>query len=258
MTAEDDQVWRALRWLVAVAVGLCVGFWAWTGVAGAHMVERPTIASAKALRCHRYRHHRRCHRHHAKPQPIVTASQSPLTVALVARSTWVLENGPDLQSAAAALEYQIDSQVEPLWGTIPIANIDFTPEPLPSVRVIVATEPPAGAWTLEIVEQFGPESECHGLQVGCHWGFDGTPGAAVEAWGKWTLIASHELIEMLIDPHDNEQALMASGPVAYEPCDPVEMQSYLVNGIEVSDFVLPAYFAEAAGQQDYLSSLPGR
>ena len=56
--------------------------------------------------------------------------------------------------------------------------------------------------------------------------------------------ASHELVEMLVDPAIN---LMTTGPdpkiiYAYESADPVEALSFKVNGIPMSDFVYPAYF----------------
>jgi hypothetical protein len=56
--------------------------------------------------------------------------------------------------------------------------------------------------------------------------------------------ASHELVEMLVDPAIN---MMTMGPnpklvYAYESADPVEALSFNVNGIAMSDFVYPAYF----------------
>ncbi|MBI3784183.1 MAG: hypothetical protein HY270_12375 [Deltaproteobacteria bacterium] len=56
--------------------------------------------------------------------------------------------------------------------------------------------------------------------------------------------ASHELVEMLVDPAIN---MMTSGPdsklmYAYESADPVEALSFGVDGIPMSDFVYPAYF----------------
>src|SRR5205823_5839900 len=56
--------------------------------------------------------------------------------------------------------------------------------------------------------------------------------------------ASHELVEMLVDPAIN---MMTTGPdpktiYAYEMADPVEALSFNVNGIQMSDFIYPAYF----------------
>ena len=56
--------------------------------------------------------------------------------------------------------------------------------------------------------------------------------------------ASHELVEMLVDPAIN---MMTTGPdaktmYAYESADPVEALNFDVKGIAMSDFVYPAYF----------------
>jgi hypothetical protein len=57
--------------------------------------------------------------------------------------------------------------------------------------------------------------------------------------------ASHELVEMLVDPAIN---MMSTGPLnsrlvySYEAADPVEAESFAVNGIQMSNFVYPSYF----------------
>ena len=60
---------------------------------------------------------------------------------------------------------------------------------------------------------------------------------------KVSVTACHELFEMVIDPVAN---LWAEGPggteYAYEMCDPVEEDTFLVNGIEMSNFVHPSWF----------------
>src|SRR5260370_32752831 len=56
--------------------------------------------------------------------------------------------------------------------------------------------------------------------------------------------AAHELVEMLVDP---AISLMTTAPdpkviYAYGSADPVEALSFPVNGIQMTDFVFPAYF----------------
>lgn len=60
----------------------------------------------------------------------------------------------------------------------------------------------------------------------------------------WTVTASHELVETLVDPLICK---VAQSPIdgkmwAYEPCDAVEQDTYEINGVTVSNFVLPPYF----------------
>lgn len=56
--------------------------------------------------------------------------------------------------------------------------------------------------------------------------------------------ATHELAEMLVDAPINRYASAGDGETmfAYEVCDPVEDQSFLINGLQMSNFVLPSYF----------------
>jgi len=81
---------------------------------------------------------------------------------------------------------------------------------------------------------------------------DGLPLAKVfvqtiaDAGASLTVAASHELVEMLVDPAIN---LLSLGPdakaaYAYESADPVEADSlgFKVNGFLMSDFVYPSYF----------------
>ncbi len=54
---------------------------------------------------------------------------------------------------------------------------------------------------------------------------------------------SHELVEMIGNESVNRWADMGDGAeVAYELCDPVESDSYDIDGVPLSNFVLPAWF----------------
>jgi hypothetical protein len=58
-----------------------------------------------------------------------------------------------------------------------------------------------------------------------------------------SVTACHELFEMVIDPIANLWAEAADGTeYAYEMSDPVEEDTFLVDGIEMSNFVYPAWF----------------
>lgn len=59
----------------------------------------------------------------------------------------------------------------------------------------------------------------------------------------WQPTASHELLETLADPNISRGAQWTDGVFwAYEVCDPCEAQSYMINHVPVSDFVLPPWF----------------
>ena len=58
-----------------------------------------------------------------------------------------------------------------------------------------------------------------------------------------SVTACHELFEMVIDPIANLWAENSDGTeYAYEMCDPVEEDTFLVDGVEMSNFVHPAWF----------------
>jgi hypothetical protein len=79
---------------------------------------------------------------------------------------------------------------------------------------------------------------------------------------NWTVTLSHEALELIADPEVN---LLVSGPHPanpkktvfhwYEMCDAVQAESYQVDGVDVSNFLLPLYFTgedEFEGRNDFL------
>ena len=85
--------------------------------------------------------------------------------------------------------------------------------------------------------------------------------------GDWTITLSHEVLELIVDPSVNifvpgQDPRYPDDPDAwlwhaYEACDAVESTSYAIDGVEVSNFLTPQYFAEgdAAGtRNDFLGA----
>jgi hypothetical protein len=79
---------------------------------------------------------------------------------------------------------------------------------------------------------------------------------------SWTVTLSHEALELIADPEVN---LLVAGPHPgdptkevfhwYEMCDAVQAETYKIDGVEVSNFVLPLYFTggeEGGGRNDFL------
>ncbi len=132
-----------------------------------------------------------------------------------------------------ALQVYVDEYVVPVWGTpcelkqangylddawalvflddadhLPFARHDLTPTGRPHSKVFVRT------------------SERDGFSAG--------------------LSASHELVEMLVDPGLNLFARHRGTNVfySYEVADPVEDHFFEIDGHHMSDFVYPAYFED--------------
>lgn len=69
----------------------------------------------------------------------------------------------------------------------------------------------------------------------------GVPFAVVDfasLQGSWTVLASHELLEMLVDAHP----FVILNGLGLEICDPAEQVTYTINGVRVADFVTPSWF----------------
>jgi hypothetical protein len=185
----------------------------------------------------------------------------PVRVSIINRSK-ILENG-DIIPVVAALQAQVSKHLAPNW------RIDAALEFVPSSK-----EPPGDSWRLEVWDDtdYPPDSGYHNV------GSDGVPYGKVfvnTARGykqNWTITASHELLEMLVNPYANLSAYVpfdANTGTFYslEICDPVspDENGYKIDGINVSDFVFPEWFspfiAEPPGGQtkqvDYCKRLTG-
>jgi hypothetical protein len=136
---------------------------------------------------------------------------------------------------AAALQRQLTRDVAPIW------EVYATVDAFPSLDHV-----PPGYWPILVGDYF-PGNE----PMGIHLDRSGQPFALVEASPSWSLAASHEAIEMVIDPWGN-RTVPGGSPMAgqglveilVEICDPSgdPRWGYTVNGYLVSDFVTPNYY----------------
>lgn len=139
---------------------------------------------------------------------------------------------------SAALQKQITRDLAPIW------ELKATVDAFASLDDV-----PVGYWPMIVTE------EDLGDAAGIHEDKEGQPFALIKFDSGWSLTASHETCEMLVDPFGNR---MISGPspmkgqgrveFLVEVCDPSEDTpfAYRVNGIVVSDFYTPHYFDPVA------------
>jgi hypothetical protein len=130
-----------------------------------------------------------------------------------------------------ALQKFLDEHFAPVWGT--------------PAKLAVGNEPRKGAWTMAFLDNAG-----HAKSLGMHRAeYRGMPIAKV--FVKKTLrydeqvsvVASHELAEMMADPGLSLWAKGPGGLYCYEVCDAVEEEKgFSIDGVPMSDFVHPAYF----------------
>jgi hypothetical protein len=144
----------------------------------------------------------------------------------------------DLQPVAAALTKQIASDFGPAWSIA--ATVD----------VAAAGAVPDDAWTITVLDGLDDSDE-----PGYHRSANGRPYAKVLSDADWRLTVGHECLEMLVDPSGDRRIAgprlpPEQGTVDYllEVCDPCQDQAcaYAIDGVPVSDFILPGYYDEPA------------
>jgi len=152
----------------------------------------------------------------------------------------------ELTRVSAALQKQAIRDLAPVW------NVQSTVDVFASLEDV-----PVGTWPIIVEEDINTEGA-----AGIHEDNDGQPFALVTAENGWSLTASHELIEMLVDPFgrritEGQSPKSGQGRVQFliEPCDPSEAAAfaYIINGVTVSDFYTPKYFSTVFNPGDRYS-----
>ncbi|WP_052200718.1 hypothetical protein [Terriglobus sp. TAA 43] len=153
-----------------------------------------------------------------------------------------------MQAASIAFNLQVTRDLPQFWPVT--ATVIYLPDP---------SKLPVGIWPVRLVKSLPPG------EGGFHADMHKQPYAQVVASKNdpsWTIDASHEILEMLIDPYGNRiqssvaievvdgQIRDGTGQFGYlvEACDPCEDNdhAYTINGIAVSDFITPRFYDPVA------------
>lgn len=151
------------------------------------------------------------------------------------RDTGLLTD-PLVEAYVSAQQIQITRDFVPAWG------LDATCVFIPPLQPI-----PVGAWQIWFKD--------HSIEAG-DLGFhdvDGNPIGYVFVQDimndglSWTVTGSHETLEMLADPMIDQTVTVGDLVYAREVCDAPEDDefAYPINGVHMSDFVLPSWFDPA-------------
>lgn len=176
-----------------------------------------------------------------------------VNIAFVNRGT--LLSPEEVARFAAAINVQVREDVAPVWNTF--ANV---------FAVAPDAELPPDTWRLLFYDRPRDLKDYGFLGRHVHETNRAVPTGyvfvdPVKLHGESVSeIASHEVIEMLVDPWVNlEVRRTVQGAVelwAREVCDPVQGVGYEVRGVRVADFVLPEYFLDGAdGPFDFLHAV---
>lgn len=149
-----------------------------------------------------------------------------------------------VHAAAVALNLQVTRDLPQFWPVS--ATVIYLPNP---------KQIPVGIWPVQLVKSLPPG------EGGFHSDVHKQPYSKVIASKNdptWTIDASHEILEMLVDPYGNRMQSSVAieivdgkikdgvGQFGYlvEACDPCEANNYAytINGIAVSDFITPHFY----------------
>ena len=146
-----------------------------------------------------------------------------------------------VSAVAAAIQKQVTRDFGPLW------QIHATVDAFENLEAV-----PVDYWPVIIRDDINEPGA-----AGYHTDDHGQPFSLVQADPGWELTASHEVLEMLVDPFGNRTLAGTPPPGSPEPiagfsrvvylvevCDPCEADKYAyeVNGIRLSDFITPHYY----------------
>ena len=155
-------------------------------------------------------------------------SMKPVRIACINYATATLDDRV-MDQLTAALQKCYDEHFLPVWGY--------------PVDLYVARKPKATDWQLVYFDDASHKNML-GRHELTHRGqpiskiFFKSPGD-----GPGSMAASHELFEMVLDPMANLWAdKNRNTQYAYEVCDAVEEDAFVVGGFPMSNFVYPSWF----------------
>jgi hypothetical protein len=166
-------------------------------------------------------------------------------IYVVSKSTLVTD--AEVQRWTAACARQIREHVAPAYGMKPV-KVAF---------LSAASHAPAGAWVITVMDDADQAGD-----LGWH-----TQDAAGRIYGRVfvkpclqygvpvSTTGSHEIVETFCDPGVDRWVDTNRGySVPWEACDPVEGDSYLIDGVAVSDFVCPGWYGRSGGRLHWLDN----
>jgi hypothetical protein len=166
-----------------------------------------------------------------------------------------------VQVAVRAINRQIREDYEPYWHIGGELRLEGKSGAKPSKQSLADMRGDAVLYLWDAVDVEDALGYHDANNAGVPYGFVFT-ALAKQLKEDWTVTLSHEALELVGDPEVN---LLVQGPHPvdskrvvfhwYEMCDAVQAEVYEIDGIKVSNFVLPLYFTggeEKGGRNDFL------
>src|SRR5215471_1139713 len=154
----------------------------------------------------------------------------------------------DLQKAIRAINRQIHYDFAPYWGLSADLRLEGRSEKKPTEHTLADMRGDAVMYLWDHVDVDDALGYHDRNNRGVPFGVVFTE-LSKQLGEHWSVTLSHEALELIGDPEIN---LLVMGPHPkhpgrdvfhwYEMCDAVQDESYEIDGVQVSNFVLPLYF----------------
>ena len=167
----------------------------------------------------------------------------------------------EVQVAVRAVNRQLREDYEPYWHTGGELRLEGKSGTKPSKQNLSDMRGDAVLYLWDAVDVEDALGYHDATNAGIPYGFVFTE-LAKQLKEEWTVTLSHEALELVGDPEVN---LLVQGPHPadstrtvfhwYEMCDAVQTETYDIDGVDVSNFLLPLYFTggeEKGGRNDFL------
>ncbi|MSR63590.1 MAG: hypothetical protein EXS08_14225 [Planctomycetes bacterium] len=172
----------------------------------------------------------------------------------------------DVQEALRAINRQIAEDFEPYWSLGARLRLEGKSGTQPTTQTLPDMRGDAVLYLWDGADVENAIGYHTANNDGVPFGFVFTDIAA-SLGEPWSVTLSHEALELIGDPETN---LLAMGPHPAEPgrivfhwfemCDAVQTETYAIDGVDVSNFVLPLYFTtsnEVGSRNDFLGRIHG-
>lgn len=171
-----------------------------------------------------------------------------------------------VQKVVRAINVQLERDVEPYWHFGGTCRLEGPTAEQPDFETLSSLRGEAIIYLLDTVSPDDVlgyhDANARGIPFGCVF-----TQLSKELGEPWSVTLSHEVLELVGDANVNTFAAephpdpRQGGRTVFhwwELCDAVQNQSHSIDGVRVSDFVLPLYFtpdAEPGGRNNFLGQV---